>query len=69
MSDDRLGDDILSGVPAIAEFLNEKEWECRWHIRQGHYDAALYRVGRIIKARKSVLRKIHSPSQAPTFAA
>jgi hypothetical protein len=61
---DRLGNDILSGVPAIAKYLNEEEWECRWHIRKGHYKSAIYRVGRIIKARKSLLAKIHNPQSA-----
>ena len=61
---DRLGDDLLNGVPAISDFLGEKEWETRWHIRQGHYDAAIFRTGKMIRARKSLLNKLLSPEAA-----
>jgi hypothetical protein len=60
---DRLGDDILPNVPAISDYLNETEGETRWHIRKGHYDAAIYRVGKLIKGRKSEFRKLLSPSK------
>jgi hypothetical protein len=56
-----LGDDIVSGVPEIAKYLGETEDETRWHIRKGHYDAAIFRVGKLIKARKSLLNKLLSP--------
>jgi hypothetical protein len=56
-----LGDDIISGVPEIAKYLRETEDETRWHIRKGHYDAAIFRVGKLIKARKSLLNKLLSP--------
>jgi hypothetical protein len=56
-----LGDDIISGVPKIAKYLRETEDETRWHIRRGHYDAAIFRVGKLIKARKSLLNKLLSP--------
>jgi hypothetical protein len=58
---DRLGDDLLNGVPAISQYLREKEWETRWHIRQGHYDSAVFRTGKMIRARKSLLDKLLSP--------
>ena len=58
---DCLGDDIVSGVPEIAKYLRETEDETRWHIRKGHYDAAIFRVGKLIKARKSILNKLLSP--------
>jgi hypothetical protein len=58
---DRLGDDLLNGVPEISDFLGEKEWETRWHIRQGHYDAAIFRTGKTIRGRKSEFRKLLSP--------
>jgi hypothetical protein len=58
---DCLGDDIVSGVPEIAKYLGETENETRWHIRKGHYDAAVFRVGKLIKARKSLLSKLLSP--------
>jgi hypothetical protein len=56
-----LGDDIISGVPEIAKYLRETEDETLWHIRKGHYDAAIFRVGKLIKARKSLLNKLLSP--------
>jgi hypothetical protein len=56
-----LGDDIVSGVPEIAKYLGETEDETRWHIRKGHYDRAIFRVGKLIKARKSLLNKLLSP--------
>jgi hypothetical protein len=56
-----LGEDIVSGVPEIAAYLGETEDETRWHIRKGHYDAAIFRVGKLIKARKSLLNKLLSP--------
>jgi hypothetical protein len=56
-----LGDDIISGVPEIAKYLRETEDETRWHVRKGHYDAAIFRVGKLIKARKSLLNKLLSP--------
>jgi hypothetical protein len=56
-----LGEDIVSGVPQIAAYLGETEDETRWHIRKGHYDAAIFRVGKLIKARKSLLNKLLSP--------
>jgi hypothetical protein len=58
---DCLGDDIVSGVPEIAKYLGETEDETRWHIRKKHYDAAIFRVGKLIKARKSLLNKLLSP--------
>jgi hypothetical protein len=58
---DCLGDDIVSGVPEIAKYLGETEDETRWHIRKGHYEAAIFRVGKLIKARKSLPNKVLSP--------
>jgi hypothetical protein len=58
---DCLGDDIISGVPEIAKFLGETEDETRWHVRKGHYDGAIFRVGKLIKARKSLLNTLLSP--------
>jgi hypothetical protein len=58
---DCLGDDIVSGVPEIAKYLGETEDETRWHIRKKHYEAAIFRVGKLIKARKSLLNKVLSP--------
>jgi hypothetical protein len=65
---DCLGDDIVSGVPEIAKYLRETEDETRWHIRKGHYDAAIFRVGKLIKARKSLLNKLLSPQGMNTAA-
>jgi hypothetical protein len=60
---ERLGDDILHGVRAIAEFIGEKEGECRWHIGQGHYDAAIFRLPgtKLIRGRKSAFRELLRP--------
>jgi hypothetical protein len=58
---DRLGDDLLNGVLEISDFLGEREWETRWHIRQHHYDAAIFRTGKMIRGRKSLFRKLLSP--------
>jgi hypothetical protein len=58
---DRLGDDILHGVPEIARFLRERENQTRNHVRKGHYDAAIFRVGRIIKGSKAAFRDLLRP--------
>jgi hypothetical protein len=58
---DRLGDDLLNGVPEISDFLGEKEWQTRWSIRRGYYDAAIFRTGKMIRGRKSAFRRLLSP--------
>jgi hypothetical protein len=58
---DRLGDDLLDGVPEISDFLGEKEWETRWHIRRGHYDSAVFRTGKKIRGLKSKFRELLAP--------
>jgi len=60
---DRLGDDVLNGVPEIAKFVGETEVQVRWHVRRGHYAGVIFKLpgSKIIRAHKSGLRKLYSP--------
>jgi hypothetical protein len=62
---DRLGDDVLNGVPEIAKFVGETEVQVRWHVRKGHYDGVIFKLpgSKIVRAHKSGLRKLYSPKR------
>jgi hypothetical protein len=54
---DVLGEDILDGVRKIAEYLGQDEKKTGYQIRAGYWDGAVFRVGKLIKARKSELAR------------
>jgi hypothetical protein len=63
---DVLGKDILDGVRAIAKYLSQDEKKTGYQIRAGYWDGAVFRVGKLIKARKSELARRASGSRPPT---
>jgi hypothetical protein len=48
-----LGDDLLSGVAAIAKYLGQPESVTGYQVRQGFWGDAVFRVGKRIYGRKS----------------
>ncbi len=59
---DRLGDDLIVGCRAIAEFLGFTENEVRWHIAKGRIPVV--RMGMLHVARRSTLTKFFTPENA-----
>jgi hypothetical protein len=59
-----LGDDLLPGVAAIAEYLAQPESVTGYQIRQGYWGDAVFYVGKRVFGRKSRLRaRANGPSE------